>query len=119
MQEPKICECGNPTRFGQTKCPRCHTRVYRDSDLALRRRTEASFSVLAAKGCWPEREAQWIELQNCHGPDLASYLKSRSGKRQVWPNTDHSLVCWMDSQRDPEHICYCGADKLAYETARK
>lgn len=116
--EQKLCKCGSATRYGQTLCPRCHTRSYRENDLALRRQVEASFSLLAPKGAWPERDGQWIELQMCHGPNFASYLRYRAGKRKVWPDTDHSLTCWMDGERDSNHVCYCGAAKLAYEVSR-
>ena len=114
----KLCKCGAATKYGQTLCGRCHTRSYREEDLAVRKQVQHQFALQKSKGEWPSEFNQWIELQMCHGAEMRAYLQSRAGKRKVWPDTDHSLSCWMQSERDPKHACDCGAARLAYEVSR-
>jgi len=114
----KVCKCGAFTKYGQTLCGRCHTRSYREEDIAGRTRVQERFALLTGKGQWPTEFDQWIELQMCHGAELQAYLRDRAGRRRVWPDTDHSLSCWMESERNPRHLCDCGAAKLAYEVSR-
>lgn len=114
----KFCPCGVQTRYGQTLCPACHTRSYREEDLAVRKQVQGQFVLQKPKGEWPTEFNQWIELQMCHGTEMRTYLQSRAGKRKVWPDTDHSLSCWMQTERDPKHACDCGAARLAYEVSR-
>lgn len=109
MSEVRMCACGEQAAVGQYHCVRCLKQRRRQADLQPRQDVLAKYSLVGEQGKWANEGEMWIELQQCHGKQLTTYLKSRSAKRKVWPDTDHSLVCWMRSERDAQHVCDCGA----------
>lgn len=108
----KICTCGRRTTRGQTYCNRCQTQIYREADLKPRLEALERYKLIGERGQWPGEFDGWIELQQCHARELSTYLRSRAGTRKVWPDTDHSLSCWLQNQRDARYICTCGAEQV-------
>lgn len=82
----------------------------RVEDLQPRLDVQARFKLNGERGKWPSEREQWIELQMLHTPELPAYLRSRSQTRNVWPQTPHSLSCWLEAQRNVMHSCFCGAE---------
>lgn len=104
-----ICACGRTTSNGQTQCKKCWAKRMRQNDLQPRLEVIKQYKVTGKVGEWADEFDVWIELQQCHARELTTYLRSRSGKRKVWPDTEHSLSCWIKSNKDAAHICDCGA----------
>ncbi len=104
--------CSRATVKGQTQCKACWAKHMRASDLEPRLEVIDRYKLVGERGAWSSEFDGWIEVQQCHARELTSYLRSRSGQRKVWPDTDHSLSCWMQAHRDPAHVCDCGAEKV-------
>lgn len=114
QNEGKVCPCGKKTAAGQTHCSTCFTRLYRLREREQRLSREKEYELVGKKGEWPEPENLWIQLQLCGRNDLKTFLSSRSGKRfGIWPQTDHSLSCWIEAQIDSTAPCRCGAAALS------
>lgn len=104
--DPRPCtDCGALHMQTSNLCSLCYGRAYRQTkaqDLA----SKAAIATDSAP-VWPEELDTWTALHKCKTPAaLRQYLTARS-TGEVWPHTDHSLACWLSSQRHSNHFCFC------------
>lgn len=107
QREPRWCTgCGILHQQTSNLCASCYGRLYRQSKAKEVAANVETVSDDAAPG-WPHELDTWTTLHKCKSPAaLRQYLSARS-TGEVWPHTDHSLACWLSSQRHSNHFCFC------------
>lgn len=107
--EPKLCGlCGSMYRATGKICNPCYLRQ------RLQRLKQTPKPVATESAGWPDSSDLWTALRRCRtGENLREFLATRGKTAQmpqeVWPETDHSLACWIATHTDTDHTCTCGA----------
>ena len=97
----KTCACGKTYRGSMRICQSCY--------LAQRAMRPKPVAVAVLPAALPEGIEIWRSLRRLKSAEALQQFLGGKEKGEVWPDTDHSLACWLALQGNATERCCCGA----------